>query len=281
MKSVFLLLALTIYTLAASAASAALPAFDSAANSAYDNGWSNGSNGGFGFDAWSIANNSDSTHFAGTFIGDAGASGVNPSVDTSGRAFGMYSNTAPNTSGASVSAQRDFAGGPLLAGQSFSLDIAINYRDGSKGILLNGDGTPFGPVLGAFETGGFPNQHSLTLYDVVTLQNVNYTFSDYHADSLFHLTFTMIDLAHLQANLTRTTASGTDNLVTLTVNSRPATGFNLFYGSTAQYAPQEDLFFNNFAVSGVVPVPEPTTLHLLGVVAAAIWFARVRRRQAL
>jgi|tagenome__1003787_1003787.scaffolds.fasta_scaffold20883276_1 hypothetical protein len=261
MKSACSFAALYIGTLLC--ASAALPAFDSAADPAYDTGWADGSNGGFGFTPWQISTNNDNTtHFAGTFIAEAGASNVNPGIDTDGRAFGMYSNTAPNSSGASVSAMRDFAGGPLSAGQSFSLDIGINFRDGSKGILLNGDGTPFGPILGAFETGGFPHQHSLTLYDVVTLQNVNYTFSDYHADSLFHLTFTMVDLTHLQAHLTRTTASGTDDLVTLTVNSRPATGFNLFYGSTAQYAKEEDLFFNNFAVTGAA-VPEPTVLALV------------------
>jgi len=106
-----------------------------------------------------------------------------------------------------------------------------------------------------------------------------YTFSDYHADSLFHLTFTMVDLTHLQAHLTRTTASGTDDLVTLTVNSRPATGFNLFYGSTAQYAPQEDLFFNNFAVTDSV-VPEPSILALLGI-GGALGAAKTRRRRRM
>ncbi|HJT81454.1 MAG TPA: PEP-CTERM sorting domain-containing protein [Chthoniobacterales bacterium] len=251
-----------------------MPAFDSAADPAYNTGWTDGSNGGFGFTPWQITTNNDNTeHFAGTFIGDAGDSGVNPAINTDGRAFGMYANTTGNTDGASVSAMRDFAGGPLVAGQSFSLDIAINFRDGSKGIILNGDGTPFGPILGAFSTGGFPHHHSLTLYDVVTLQNVNYTFSDYHADSLFHLTFTMLDLTHLQAHLTRTTASGTEDLVTLTANSRPATGFNLFYGSTAQSAPELDLFFNNFAV-----VPEPSTIALIttGLTLTAI---RIRRRK--
>ena len=50
-----------------STAFAALPALDSAANPAYDTGWADGSNGGFGFGPWQITTNSDSTHFAGTF----------------------------------------------------------------------------------------------------------------------------------------------------------------------------------------------------------------------
>ena len=140
--ALFIFLFLPIFTL-----NTTLPAFDSAADPVYNAGWTDGSNGGSGITPWSITTNADSTHFAGTFIGDAGASGVNPDVNTDGRAFGMYTNTPPDTSGASVSAMRDFAGRPLLAGRSFSLDIAINYRDGSKGILLDGDATPFVPLL--------------------------------------------------------------------------------------------------------------------------------------
>ncbi len=218
---------------------ASLPAFDSAADPAYDAGWNDASNGGFGFDPWRITTNNDNTeHFAGTFIGDAGASGLNPAINTNGRAFGMYANTSGNTSGASVSAQRDFTGGPMEPGQSFSLDIAINYRDGAKGVILNGPSV-FGNQLGAFFTGGFPEGSSLSLYDFNTLQSVNYTFDIYDPHALYHLVFTMVDLTHLQADLSLTTDSGMQpHIVTLTANSAPvADGFNLFYGSTAQSYP--------------------------------------------
>lgn len=258
-------------------ANAALPAFDSAADPAYDAGWVNGSNGGSGFDAWQITNNSDANHFAGTFIGDAGASGVNPGIDTNGRAFGLYANTTGNVSGASVSAIRDFTGGPLLPGQSFSVQIADNYRDGAKGILLNG-ASVFGTTLGGFFIGGSPEHLDLTLNDTVTLSSVNYTSFDYHPDALYNLTFTQVDASHLSAHLTLTTGAGTQDLVTLTANSPgDITGFNVYYGSTATAYPQNDIFFNNFAVSGVA-VPEPsTTLLLLGSVAASGLLRRQRR----
>lgn len=61
----------------------------------------------------------------------------------------MYANVLGRTNGASVSAQRNFTGGPLLVGQTFSLDIALNYRDGFKGIILNGPSV-FGNQLAAF-----------------------------------------------------------------------------------------------------------------------------------
>jgi hypothetical protein len=252
-------------------ADAALPAFDSAADPAYDAGWVNGSNGGYGFDAWQITNNSDSSHFAGTFIGDAGASGVNPAIDTNGRAFGLYANTSGNVSGASVSAVRDFTGGPLLPGQSFSVQIADNYRDGAKGILFNG-ASVFGTTLGGLFIGGSPEHLDLTLNDTVTLSSVNYTSFDYHPDALYNLTITQIDASHLSAHLTLTTGAGTQDLVTLTANSPgDITGFNVYYGSTATYFPQNDIFFNNFAVTGPA-VPEPSTVALisLGLLGALI-----------
>ncbi len=265
--------------LAASYAHAADAAFDSAADPIYDAGWQHGSNGGFGFTPWRIESNADATHFAGTFIGNAGNSGVNPAINTAGRAFGMYANTPPNTSGASVSAQRDFTGGVLLPGQSFSLQMAINYRDGAKGVYLNGV-SPFGiGAIGGFFTGGFPHHHSLFLYGATPDGGADYTFHDYHPDSLFTITFTMVELTVLQANLTRTTAAnGTEHLVTLTTNvaGPTATGFNLYYGSTAQSAPQLDLYSNNFTVTA--PVPEPASIALLALgLPALLAFRRARR----
>lgn len=264
-----------VFTLVCStSAIAAFSAFDSAADPAYDAGWANGSNGGYGFDAWQITTNNDNTrHFAGTFIGDAGASGVNPAIDTNGRAFGLYANTTGNVSGASVSATRDFTGGFLLPGQSFSVQIADNYQDGAKGILINGI-SPFGTTLGGFFIGGSPEHIDLTLNDTVTLSSVNYSNADYNPDALYTLTFTQVDAAHLSAHLTLTTAAGTQDLATLTANSPgDVTGFNVYYGSTATYYPQNDIFFNNFAVTAV---PEPTTVTLISL--GLLGILVVRRR---
>ena len=274
------LAAFSLYSLLAalSSATAALPAFDSAADPAYDSGWTSGSNGGYGFGAWQITNNSDATHFAGAFIGDAGASGVNPGIDTNGRAFGLYANTSGNVSGASVSATRDFTGGVLLPGQSFSVQIADNYRDGAKGILLNG-ASAFGTTLGGLFIGGSPQHLDLTLNDTVTLSSVNYTSFDYHPDALYNLTITQIDASHLSAHLTLTTGAGTQDLVTLTANSPgDVTGFNVYYGSTATHYPQNDIFFNNFAVTGTA-VPEPGTVILLGLGAVGLVAHRSRRKE--
>lgn len=107
---------------------------------------------------------------------------------------------------------------------------------------------------------------------------MNYSFDIYDPNALYHLTLTMIDPTHLQADLSLTTGSGTQHIVTLTVNSAPvATGFNLFYGSTAQYYPQDDLFFNNFALSNSA-IPEPSILALLAC-GVALGLFRFRRQR--
>ncbi len=265
-------LALLITSLLASAAKAALPAYDNAADPAYANGWIDGSNGGFGFNPWVITTNNDNTeHFAGTFIGDANASGVNGGIDTDGKAFGMYSNTSGNTSGASVDAMRDFTGGALSAGQSFSLQIGVNYRDGGKGIILNGGGQ----ILASFFIGGFPQEYAL---NVQGTDPQTYSAAPFRADSLFTVTFTMDTAIQLTAHLTRTSNAGFEDLATLTTTLTGALpdGFNLFYGSTAQYYPQDDLFFNNFAVTNAA-IPEPSTLGLLAS-GAALGLLRFLRR---
>jgi hypothetical protein len=64
-------------------------ASDSAAQSAYNSGWPNGSNGGYGYYPWNLVNNNgEGGGFAGAFIGSSGVA----AIDTSGKAFGMYAN---------------------------------------------------------------------------------------------------------------------------------------------------------------------------------------------
>lgn len=99
---------------------------DSAAN--YTGGWTNGANGGGGFGAWSLAADSGSG-WAGNGIWDSSAA----SLDM-GSAFGFVA----KGSGSSISLDRSFTTA-LAAGDSFRLDLGMNYdagTGGGKGFIL-------------------------------------------------------------------------------------------------------------------------------------------------
>ena len=108
-------------------------AMDSANASAYDDGWTAGDNGGSGFAGWMTSDNNDgSTLHAGYFIGDS-TSGSSGNINTAGESFGMYANPAL----AWANAERMFDAS-LGVGQTFSIRLAVNYRNGGKGIDLFG-----------------------------------------------------------------------------------------------------------------------------------------------
>lgn len=99
---------------------------DSAAN--YSGGWTNGSNGGGGFGAWSLTADSGSG-WAGNGIWDSSAA----SLDM-GSAFGYVA----KGSGSFIHLDRSFTTA-LTAGDSFRLDLGLNYdagTGGNKGLVL-------------------------------------------------------------------------------------------------------------------------------------------------
>ena len=93
---------------------------DSAAN--YSGGWTNGSNGGGGFGAWSITADSGSG-WAGNGIWDSSAAALDL-----GSAFGYVAKGAAS----SIYLERAFTTA-LAAGDSFRLDLGLNYDAGSGG----------------------------------------------------------------------------------------------------------------------------------------------------
>ena len=121
---------------------------DDASASAYSGGWNggtDGSTGGDGFLPWNLTT-SGTAGFEGFFIGDSkslGSHGANINV-INGDSFGLYGNQDPS---ASALAQRMFTSyvstiGGLSSGQTFSISIAVNFRNGNKGInLLSADGS--------------------------------------------------------------------------------------------------------------------------------------------
>lgn len=266
------MLLLTTAFVPTAATHAAELASDTAAN--YTS-WTSGTNGGSGFAPWTITSNNDNAQrFAGNFLADAADSSVTPAINTGGQAFGLFANVANGGANAQVDATRAFAGGPLAPGQTFSLQIGVNFRDGGKGMTLLAGGQ----VVASFFIGGFPQTYQLSV------QGDNPRFEPagpYRADSLFSLSFTLSGTSDLTAQVTRTSSAGFEDLATLstTLTGPLPDAFNLFYGSSEPFLKPNDLFFNNFAVTNTV-VPEPgTSVCLLTLTAAAALVAAVRRRR--
>jgi hypothetical protein len=114
-------------------ATAALVAFDAADDSAYDDGWSEGDNGGSGFGAWDfeVFDLGMNGVLAGFGLGSSTSNGSAPSghIDTGGRAFGLVS--SPDDI---ALATRSFTGGPLAVGQTFTFAMDSGF------VAQNGDG---------------------------------------------------------------------------------------------------------------------------------------------
>ena len=135
------LLAIALTSTIALTAKAATLGTDNANQTAYDDGWAttdDGSASGDGFGAWTLgtgdSDGGTQDGFAGHFIGDP--AGLGDGINVGGEAFGMY-----GTVDTFADAFRDFDS-DLAVGQTFTIDIAVNFRNGNKGIDLVDSGNP-------------------------------------------------------------------------------------------------------------------------------------------
>jgi hypothetical protein len=105
------------------AGSVSTQAFDNAAQSVYSGGWTNGSNGGFGLNPWTLVTSNGSLSNNGFFMGTStsNAAGASPGIDTSGKSWGMYANSG-NTS----VAYRAFASS-IPVGGTLKIDMRNGY----------------------------------------------------------------------------------------------------------------------------------------------------------
>lgn len=238
-----------IAALSAASVRASTEGSDTAGNYAT---WLNGSNLGTGFGSWTFATSDTSGHFLGS---STNLSPSLPDINTGGQSFGMY---AANPGFAT--ATRPFDGGTLALGQSFSIDLAVNFRNGFKGIdLLDGVTTIFN-----FNIGGDD-------YSVTAATGGGSIGNAYSDNTKFHLEFTQLTLGGGSWTITRT--GGVADLDSGTY-SGAASGFRLYIGNT-DGGSANDLYANNPTIS---PVPEPSTIALVGVGLIGMWF--VRRRKA-
>ena len=259
---------LVLGSFAAFNARAATVGTDTAANYGTANPWVNGSTGGTGFGTWDLSgnNNNGNTLFAGYFLGDSTAGSGN--INTGGQSFAMYAN--PN--GAFADASRSFGGGALTIGQTFSLQLAVAFRNGDKGFNLLTSGTQaFNFDVGQSGTGtdGY-------YYSVGTGAATSTGFT-YYSDSVFTLSYTQQLANSGSFTISRTSASGgavASNSINVPLTTSGVSGFTLYESNTTDGSAQNNLYFNNLQIA--VPEPSSVILGALGLTALAV----TRRRKA-
>lgn len=221
----------------------------SAATLGTDNGgtygatWNNSSNFGTGFGNWDLrTTGTDANNSAGHFI-------------SSGQ-FGMYANanSAPRTSEAN--AQRLFDGGALTAGQSFLIELGVDFRNGNKGIDLFSGASQ---TVWNFNVGGDKySPGGAALSELVPLYVANSVFS-IQANQLTSSTFEVL------------VSRGGSNLYTSTVIDGTVNGFKLYIGGT------EGGDANNLLANNLQIIPEPSSSLLMGLGLAGLAVLRLRR----
>ena len=222
------LLAIAAFSLA-NTSIAATPGTDNADESAYAAGWSSGSNGGIGFKGWNLVLDGQGDA-GGFFIGDSKKTGA-ADINVNSRSFGMFGHDKAK----STDAYRSFDS-PLEVGQSFSVEIGVNFRDGNKGFDLRSSDEKaiFNLNVGADD---------YTVHLAAT--GAGSIGTDYSNNTVFKLVFTQTSASGGTWTLTRSggfskTLNGTYNGV--------AAGFKFYAAGTAD-VPENDLSFNNLAIT--------------------------------
>ncbi|MDW8263635.1 MAG: PEP-CTERM sorting domain-containing protein, partial [Phycisphaerales bacterium] len=238
-------------------------AYDAASNSAYTGGWSNGSNGGFGFGAWSLSPASN-TGNAGFFIASSTENGDGDSngdgdINTAGNAFGLYGN-----SGQTASAVRSFNGGALTIGQSFYIRMDNGFIDtgGTVGLgLQNSSGTN---RIEFYFSGGDSTYRVNPVISSPIATGVNFT------DEGLRLQFTVESSTQVRVIVRNN--SGASTLFNQLVTVASATDISRFrlFNANAGSGPARNLYFNEMAV------PEPG--GLLPLALGVGWLLSGRRR---
>jgi hypothetical protein len=239
-------------------------AFDSAADTVYDDGWQNGDNGGYGWGGGWVALFSPYNFIASSTTNGSGDPGDDGDIDTQGRSWAMYTLNPGPISHEATFAIRPFDGG-LTLGQQFVIDIDTGpsggFGSGFVSVALRDSGTNQRFVLTG-SAGGYFLQGGST--------GIGFT------DQGLHIVFTL-------------TGADTYNVTFYSVGSDGPTGLPLSFngslggpaggGLVDVYLSAFDTgpdaanwqFFNSIAI-----IPEPSTMLL---VCTALPIALLLRRR--
>jgi hypothetical protein len=254
------LAAVAVAVVASAARAETTIASDNAGN--YGGGWTDGSNGGTGFEPWSLSSGGGTGGFGGNFIGNPTAAEIENFGAT---AFGQFAN--PTDSGAFANADRALSQA-LEVGDVFSFQWAVNFDSdgsGNKGFNLYSGGTG-GTQLINVNMGGFPGD--------ITVNGSNTNFA--YGKNPMTWSFEMTDATTLSVTATPRDGVGSNYTGSFTV-ANPPDAFR-FYASGLAAGDQRQPYFNNFEV---VAVPEPglALLGLVGLVVPAVsTYRRLVRR---
>ena len=226
---------------------------DNAARPVYADGWGqydDGSTNPDGLGGWVLGGNATDPGTIGiaSSLGLGSGSGA---IDSAGVSFKIH-----DTSGGFVDLFRYVDPAGLNAGEILSLDIAVNYRGGFKGIDLrsdSGDATIFN-----FNIGGDD-------YTVGQAETGNGSIGNaYSSDTVFHLEFSQTTLAGGTWSITRSGGIADYDAGTYTGRAR---SMKLYSGSQGTFG-EDALYVNNLAIEAI-PEPSSVALALLGVVTLA------------
>lgn len=242
--------------LVSTAAQAALIGADNAAATAYDDGWDNLDDGTAGGDAdafgqWFLGG--DGIHSIGDSTQLSGGSGGD--INSSGESFRLQS-----IDGSYADAFRFLDPAGLTIGQTFSIDLAVNFRGGFKGIDLRsadaGD-----PTIFNFNIGGDD-------YNVDQAATGNGSIGNaFSNNTVFHLEFAQTSAAGGTWSITRSGGVADFDTGTYTGVAR---SIKLYIGGQGN-APEDDLYVNNLEI-----VPEPASILLISFAGMAM----LKRRRA-
>jgi hypothetical protein len=205
--------------------------------------FTNNGNSGLGFLPWILQDNAGEgvgfTNFAGTFIGESTGSGGGNVNASSGDAFGLFANQDGTGGDPFVNAIRPFAN-PLAPGQVVSLEIGVNFRNGSKGVAFQNSGSTI------FEVGVFADDYWY-INPSVTNEPVSLGWA-YAADTaivieLAKVSATLYDITIIRRGSTpETNALGTVDLGTVAPNEVR------FYAFNTEAGGENNIFFNRLAL---------------------------------
>jgi hypothetical protein len=269
------LLALVATLSALSLAHAANIASDDQTQTAYDDGWTTGDNGGTGFGAWTLTTTSgdggQNGHFIASSTGNAdgldngtvGGVASDGDIDTGGEAWGMYAN-----SGQTAGAVRPLSGGSLSVGQTITLDFDNGYIDNGSVVGIGLQNSSGENVWEAFFVGG-NSSYQFNQSGGVTNTAVGYT------DEGLSIAFTLTGASTYSATIT--TLGGASDTISGSLLS-PAGGSSVdqirIFNFNAGSGGSANVYANSLQV-----IPEPTTMAMMGIGLAGAFLARRRRQK--